>query len=116
MTPSSVVNGVAVLMAWRRCVITSAERTWRSRKKVSRVVRRASWAALRGGPAAQKVTENAGIFVLKPWQHLRAIVFQGPGETVRNAHFSPDHVPPMGDELCEGVHGRALRMEWRQLI
>jgi hypothetical protein len=38
-----------------------------------------------GGPAAQKVTEHEGIFVLKPLQHLRDIVFQRTGETVRNA-------------------------------
>ena len=40
MTPSSVVNGVAALIAWRRCAMTSSERTWWSRKKVSSVARR----------------------------------------------------------------------------
>jgi hypothetical protein len=43
-------QGGAVLLAWRRCAITSAERAWWSRKKVARVARRASCAAFRGGP------------------------------------------------------------------
>jgi hypothetical protein len=69
-----------------------------------------------GGPAAQKVTEHGGILVLQPWQHRRERVFQRPGETVRKAHFLPDHAPPRCDELCEGAHGGALRMERRQLV
>ena len=69
-----------------------------------------------GGPAAQKVTENVGIFVLKPLQHLREIVFQRTGETVRNAHFIPDHATTMCDELFEGAHGGALRIERLQLV
>src|SRR5262249_17320562 len=60
MTPSSVVNGVAVLMARRRCAITSAEGPWWSRQKVSRVVRRARWAALRVGQRRRK-SQNMGV-------------------------------------------------------
>src|SRR4029453_3762452 len=69
-----------------------------------------------GGPATEKVTENVGIFILKPLEHLREIVFQRTGEAVRNPHFIPDHAPTVCDELFEGAHGRALRSEWLQLI
>jgi hypothetical protein len=69
-----------------------------------------------GGPATQKGTEKVGIFLLKPVEHLRERVFQCPGEAVRHAHGIPDHAPTMGDELCAGAHGKALRLEWRQLI
>ena len=69
-----------------------------------------------GGPATHKVTENVRIFILKPVEHLRERVFQCTGEAVRHAHCIPDHAPTMCDELCEGAHGRALRMEWLQLI
>src|SRR5262249_50254774 len=41
MTPASVVNGGAVFMAWRRGLMTSAERPGWARKQVSRVARRA---------------------------------------------------------------------------
>ncbi len=58
MTPASVVKGVAVLMAWRRLSMTSAERTWWSRKKVSRGERRASCAALRVGQRLQNVAKD----------------------------------------------------------
>ena len=69
-----------------------------------------------GGPAAQKVTENVGVFILKPLEHLREIVFQRTGEAVGNPHFIPDHATTVCDELFEGAHGRALRIEWLQLI
>jgi hypothetical protein len=69
-----------------------------------------------GGPATQKVTENVSIFILKPVEHLREIVFQRTGEAVRNPHFIPDHAPTRCDELFESAHGRALRIEWLQLI
>jgi hypothetical protein len=69
-----------------------------------------------GGPATQKVTENVRVCILQPVQHLREIVLQRTGEVVRNPHFIPDHAPTMCDELCEGAHGRALRIEWLQFI
>src|SRR2546425_1670783 len=69
-----------------------------------------------GGPAAQKVTENTGIFILKPLQHLREIVLQGTGEAVRDPHFISDHTAPVFDELCECAHGRTLWLERLQLV
>jgi hypothetical protein len=69
-----------------------------------------------GGPATQKVTENVGIVVLKPVQHLREIVFQRTGEAVGNPHFIPDHATTMFDKLFEGAHGGAVRIERLQLV
>src|SRR5215510_15932389 len=69
-----------------------------------------------GGPATQKVTENVGIFILKPLEHLRERVFQRTGEAVRNPPCIPDHATTVCDALFEGAHGRALRSEWLQLI
>ena len=54
MMPSSVVRAMALLMAWMRVAMTSAERTWWARKKPSRVARRASCAALRVGQWLRK--------------------------------------------------------------
>src|SRR5262249_38122865 len=69
-----------------------------------------------GGPAAQKVTENTGVFILKPVQHLWEIVLQGTGEAVRDPHFIPDHPAPVFDELGERAHGRTLGLKWLQLV
>jgi hypothetical protein len=69
-----------------------------------------------GGPAAQKITEKGRSFLLTPLQHLRDIVFPRTGEAVGHPHFSPDHATTMGDALCEGAHGGAWRLEWRQLL
>ena len=69
-----------------------------------------------GGPATHKVTDNVRLFLLQPVEPLRERVFQCPGAVVRQAPCIPDHAPTMCDELCEGAHGRALRMEWLQLI
>ena len=59
MMPSSVVKGVAALMASMRWVITSAERTWCSRKKVAKVGR-ASCTALRVGQRLRK-SQNSSV-------------------------------------------------------
>ena len=69
-----------------------------------------------GRPAAQKVTENEGIFVLEPLEHLGEIIFQRTGEAVGYPHFIPDHAPPMFDKLFEGAHGGALWIERLQLV
>jgi hypothetical protein len=69
-----------------------------------------------GRPAAQKVTEKRGIFVLQPLQPLRAIVVQRPGEAVGHPYFIPDHATPMFDKLFESAQGGAVRMERLQLV
>jgi hypothetical protein len=68
-----------------------------------------------GRPATQKVTKDHGVFILKPLEHVRKIVFQGTREAIGEPHFVADHTAAVFDELCQGAHRRALRMEWLQL-
>ena len=91
-------------MASRRCAITSAARTWCSRQQVSRVERRASCAALQGGPAAENVTKQDGVLVLKPVERLRERVFQGARESVGAPHGV---AAPHGDGVRRVVPERA---------
>ena len=69
------------------------------------------WRGFAGRPAAQKVTENMGIFVLEPLQHLGEIVLQGAREAVGNPHCIPDHAAAVFDELVERAHRGTLRLE-----
>ena len=103
-------------MAVRRCAITSAERTWCSRKKVSKRERRASWAACRVGQRRRKSQKNARVFVLKPLERLWEIVFQGAREPMGDPHFISHHAPAVFNELAQGTHGGALRMEGLSLV
>jgi hypothetical protein len=59
MPPASVVHATARVMASLRVVITSAERTWWARKKLSSVVRRARCAALSVGQRLRKAQKIA---------------------------------------------------------
>ena len=72
--------------------------------------------SLQGWPAAEKVTKDDGVFVLKPLEHLRAIVFQGAGEPMGDPHFVANHTPAVFNELCQSTHGGALRLEGLQLV
>ena len=69
-----------------------------------------------GRPATQEVAEDRGVFLLKPVQHLRARVLEGTGQAVGEPHFVADHAAAVCDELCEGTHGGALRLERLQLV
>ena len=66
---------------------------------------------LEGWPATQEVAEDRGVFLLKPVQHVRDIVLEGPGEAVGEPHFVADHAAPVFDELGESAHRGALRLE-----
>ena len=72
--------------------------------------------SLQGWPAAEKVTKDAGVFVLKPVEHLREIVFQGAGESMGDPHCVANHTAAVFNELCQSTHGGALRLEGRQLV
>ena len=69
-----------------------------------------------GWPATEAIAEDRGIFVLKPLQHMRERVLEGTGQAVGKSHCVADHAATMCDELGEGTHGGALRMEWLQLV
>ena len=69
-----------------------------------------------GRPAAEEVTKDRGIFVLKPLQDLREVVFEGTGEAVGEPHFVADQAAAVFDELREGAHGGALGVEGLELV
>ena len=69
-----------------------------------------------GRPATQEVAKDRGVFLLKPVQHVRERVLQGTGEAVGDPHFVADHAATVFDELCEGAHRGALRLERLQLV
>jgi len=69
-----------------------------------------------GRPATQKVTKDHGVFILKPLEHMRKIVFQGTREAMGDPPCVADHTAAVFDELCQGAHRGALRMEWLQLV
>src|SRR5262245_1386310 len=52
-----------------------------------------------GRPAAQKVAENGGVFVLEPVQHMGERVFQGAREAVGDPPGIRDHAAAVFDEL-----------------
>ena len=105
-------SGVALLMAWMRCPSVR-----RAHMVVAEEGLQGGAAGelrgCEGGPAAQKVTKDVGIFVLKPLQHVREIVFQGTGQAVGHPDFVADHATAVFDELRQGAHGGALRGERR---
>ena len=49
-------------------------------------------------------------------QHLREIVLEGTGQAVGDPHCVADHAAAVFDELCEGAHGGALRLERLQRV
>src|SRR5512132_2477099 len=96
------LDGVAALGHHVRCasvVLAKEGRQGRATRELHRFA---------GGPAAENVTTPQGVFVLKPLESLRDIVFQGARETVGEPHFVPDHASTVFDEWCQGAQGRAL--------
>ena len=71
---------------------------------------------LAGRPATQEVAEDRRVLLLKPVQHVRERVLQGPRQAVRDPHCGADHAAPVCDELCEGAHRGTLRLERLQRV
>jgi hypothetical protein len=59
---------------------------------------------LEGGPWGEEVTEERGVYVVKPVQDVREVVFQGTGEAVGEAHVIADQTEAVFDELRKGTH------------
>ena len=59
----------------------------------------------------EEITEESGVFVLKPLQDVREVVFERTGEAVGEAHCVADHTAAMFDELFERPQRGALRAE-----
>jgi hypothetical protein len=69
-----------------------------------------------GRPATQEVAEDRRIFLLQPVQHVREIVLEGTSQAVGDPDFVTDHAAAVCDELGEGAHRGALRIERLQLV
>ena len=69
-----------------------------------------------GRPLGEEVTEECGVFVLKPLQGVREVVFERTGEAVGEAHFVADQTAAMFDELLERTHRGALGDERLKLV
>ena len=69
-----------------------------------------------GRPATQNGTKDHGVFLLKPLEHLRKRVFQGPREAMGDPHCVADHTAAGCDALCQGAQRGALRMERLQRV
>jgi hypothetical protein len=69
-----------------------------------------------GGPAAEEVAKDRGIFLGKPLQNLWKGVFERTGQAVGQTDFVADQATAMLDELRQGAHGGALGVEWGELV
>jgi hypothetical protein len=71
---------------------------------------------LAGRPGTETITEERGVFLLKPVPHVRARVLEGAGQAVGEPHCIADHAAPVCDKLGESAHRGALRLERLQRV
>ena len=71
---------------------------------------------LAGRPATENVAADRRVFLLQPVQHVRDRVLEGPGQAVGDPDVVADHATAVCDELCEGAHRGALRLERLALV
>jgi hypothetical protein len=71
---------------------------------------------LAGWPLGENIAADGGVLVVNPWQDMRQVVLQGPGETMRGAHVVAHEAAALCDAWCEGTHGGALGLQGRELI
>src|SRR5215470_12949382 len=69
-----------------------------------------------GGPAAEEVAKDGGIFLGKPLQDLWKVVFEGTGQAVGQTDFVADQATAVLDELRQGTHGGALGAKGSKLV
>jgi hypothetical protein len=69
-----------------------------------------------GGPLRQKVAEEDRVLVVKPWEDVREVVFQGTGEAMGEAHVVAHEAAPLLDEWLTGTPVGALRGEGLQRV
>jgi hypothetical protein len=69
-----------------------------------------------GGPAAEDVAKDRGLFLGKPLQNLWKVVFERPGQAVGQTDGVADQATAMLDELPSGAHGGAWGVEWDELV
>jgi hypothetical protein len=71
---------------------------------------------LEGWPLGENIAEDGGVFVVKPLQDMRTVVFQGTGETIRGAHVVTNEAAAMFDAWFEDTHRGALGLQGRERI
>jgi hypothetical protein len=86
------------------------------RKKPSRGGAARKLGGFEGRPLGEEVAEQQSIFVLKPLQDMREVVFQGTREAIGDAHFVADHTAAMFDELRQGTHRGALGVKGLKFV
>src|SRR4029450_3807319 len=69
-----------------------------------------------GGPAAEAVAKDRGIFLGKPLQNLWKVVFEGTRQAVGQTDFVADQGRAVLDALRQGAPGGALGGEWGELV
>jgi hypothetical protein len=69
-----------------------------------------------GGPAAQEVAKERRIFLLKPLQDMREVVFECTGKTIGETDFVADETTTGLNKLRQGAHGGALGGERGELV
>ena len=75
-----------------------------------------AWHGREGGPAAQHVPEDHGIFLFKPAQDRREGVLEGTGQAVRETHLLTNEAAAGLDELGQRAPLWALRLERLQRV
>jgi hypothetical protein len=69
------------------------------------------WRGGAGGPAVQDVAQERRLFLVTPWQDMRAGVVARPGQARREADGVADQAPAVRDEWRPGAPGGALGRE-----
>ena len=75
-----------------------------------------AWCGFAGGPAAEDVAKDRGIFLGKPWQDLWKGVFERTGQAVGQTDCVADQAPAGLDAWRQGAHGGALGAEGCTLV
>jgi hypothetical protein len=75
-----------------------------------------AWCGCEGWPLGEKLAEDGGVVVVKSWQDMRNVVFQGTGETSRGAHVVATEAAAGFAEWCAGTPRGALGLQGRELI
>jgi hypothetical protein len=60
-------------------------------------------------PTGEEIAKDHGVFIGKPLQRLRVIVFQGTGQSIGQPDLIAEEATALLHELLQGAHGGALR-------
>jgi hypothetical protein len=74
------------------------------------------WHGFAGRPAAQDVAKEHRLFLVKPLQDMGKIVFERPGQAIRETDCVANEVPTGLDKVRQGAHRGAVGGERGELI